>query len=169
MHRGEDGPSCLLKVNTASGRPSVVKLLDARVPLDSLAQPGGPEADAIRIVCDTAAIEASVPVMRAEVITLHLSAEHGSTAHEPGKYAAIMPQYCGSVATQVQVSEAAIEAGGQRMLHALEYIHSKELVHMDVKIQKLLPHHVKLSFRLTLAFAWPEVSLQPISCACHVG
>ena len=64
-----------------------------------------------------------------------------------------MPQYCGSVAAQVQMSEAAIEAGAQRMLHALEYVHSKGLVHMDVKVQSLLPHHVKVSILLMHAFA----------------
>ena len=45
-----------------------------------------------------------------------------------------MPQYCGSVAAQLQMSEAAIEAGGQRMLHALDHMHSKKMVHMDVKV-----------------------------------
>ncbi|KAL0056155.1 hypothetical protein WJX82_008246 [Trebouxia sp. C0006] len=132
--RGEDGPSCLLTAMHASGRPCIVKLLDTRVSLDSSEQPGGAEAAAVRLVCDTAAVEEAVPVVKAEVITLHLSANHHSTGHGPGKYAAIvMPQYCGSVATQVQISEAAIEAGAQRMLRALEYVHSKGLVHMDVK------------------------------------
>ncbi|KAL0024674.1 hypothetical protein WJX77_007986 [Trebouxia sp. C0004] len=132
--RGEDGPSCLLTAMHASGRPCIVKLLDTRVSLDSSEQPGGAEAAAVRLVCDTAAVEEAVPVVKAEVITLHLSANHHSTGHGPGKYAAIvMPHYCGSVATQVQMSEAAIEAGAQRMLRALEYVHSKGLVHMDVK------------------------------------
>lgn len=45
-----------------------------------------------------------------------------------------MPQYCGSVATQLQLSEAAIATGGARMVRALEHIHSKGLVHMDVKV-----------------------------------
>lgn len=134
-----------------SGRPCVVKLLGTRVSLDSSEQPGGAEAAAVRLVCDTAA---AVPVVQAELITLHLSADHGSTGHGPGKYAAIvMPQYCGSVAAQVQMSEAAIENGAQRMIRALEYVHSKEMVHMDVKVQSLLPHHVKVSITLTHGLA----------------
>ncbi|KAL0047618.1 hypothetical protein WJX82_007839 [Trebouxia sp. C0006] len=31
------------------------------------------------------------------------------------------------------MSKTAIETGGRRMLRALEYIHSKRLVHMEVK------------------------------------
>ncbi|KAL0043055.1 hypothetical protein WJX79_007826 [Trebouxia sp. C0005] len=132
--RDEGGPSCLLRAMNASGRPCIVKLLDTRVSLDSSEQPGGAEAAAVRLVYDTAAVQEAVPVVRAELITLHLSADHGSTGHGPGKYAAIvMPQYCGSVAAQVQMSEAAIEAGARRMLRALEHVHSKELVHTDVK------------------------------------
>ncbi len=165
LYRGEDGPSCLLTAMHASGRPCIVKLLDTRVSLDSSEQPGGAEAAAVRLVCDTAAVEEAVPVVKAEVITLHLSANHHSTGHGPGKYAAIvMPQYCGSVATQVQMSEAAIEAGAQRMLRALEYVHSKGLVHMDVKVQNLLPHHVKVSMTLTHAFAWPCRKFQYVAC-----
>ena len=149
----------------ARGRPCVVKLLDTRVSLDSSEQPGGAEAAAIRLVCDTAAVQEAIPVVRGELITLHLSADHGSTGHGPGKYAAIvMPQYCSSVAAQIQMSEAAIEAGAQRMLRALEYVHSKELVHMNVKVQNLLPHHVKVSVTLTLAFAWPCVDFEYVAC-----
>ncbi len=104
-----------------SGRPCVVKLLNMSVPLDSSEQPGGGEAAAILRVCDTTALQEAVPIVQAELISLHRSADQG-----PQKYAAIvMPQYCGSLAAQLQMSEAAIEAGGQRMLRALEYIHSK--------------------------------------------
>ena len=132
-----------------SGRPCIVKFLDTRVSLDSSEQPGGAEAAAIRLVCDTAAVQEAVPVVRAALIALHLSADHVSTSHGPGKYAAIvMPQYCGSVAAQLQMSEGATEAGAQRMLNALEYVHSKELVHMDVKVQNL--HYIDACVCLAL-------------------
>ena len=153
-----------------SGRPRVVKILGTRVSLESSEQPGGAEAAAVRLVCDTAAGdtaagEEAVPVVQAELITLHLSADHGSTSHGPGKYAAIvMPHYCGSVAAQVQMSETAIEAGAQRMLRALEHVHSKGLVHMDVKVQNMLSHNVKVSITLTHACAWPCRNSQYVAC-----
>lgn len=119
----------------ASGRPCIVKLLDRSVSLDNSEQPGGAEAAAIRRLCDTSALQEAVPVVQADQVSLHLSADHRSMVHGPGVYAAtVMPQYCGSVAAQLQMSEAAIEAGGRSMLRALEHLHSKELVHMDVKV-----------------------------------
>jgi len=155
----------LLRAMDASGRPCIVKLLNRSVSLDSSEQPGGAEAAANLRVCDTTALQEAVPIVQAELISLHLSADHGSTGHGPGNYAAIvMPQYCGSVAAQLQMSEAAIEAGGRRMLRALEHMHSKKLVHMDVKVQTVLPHHVEASMTLTLAFAWPCVSVQFVAC-----
>ena len=50
------------------------------------------------------------------------------------------------------------------MLRALEYVHSKKLVHMDVKVPNLLPHHVKVRFTMTLAFALPCMNFQHIAC-----
>ena len=148
-----------------SGCPRVVKILGTRVSLGSSEQPGGAEAAAVRLVCDTTAFEEAVPVVQAELITLHLSADHGSTGHGPGMYAAIvMPQYCGSVAALVQMSETAIEAGAQRMLYALEHVHSRGLVHMDVKVQSMLSHNVKVSITLTHACAWPCRNSQYIAC-----
>ena len=92
-------------------------------------------------MCDTTALQEDVPIVQAELISLHLSADHAATSHGPGKYAAIvMPQYCGSFALQLQMSETAIEAGGRRMLCAIEYMHSRNLVHMDVKVHTVLPH-----------------------------
>lgn len=114
-----------------NGRPCVVKLLNRSVSLGSSEQPGGAEAAAILCVCDRIALQEAIPIVQADLISLHLSADHRSTGHGPGNYAAIvMPQYCGSVAAQLQMSEAAIEAGGQRMLHALEHMHSKKMVHI---------------------------------------
>jgi len=43
-------------------------------------------------------------------------------------------------------------------------MHSKKLVHMDVKVQTVLPHHVEASMTLTLAFSWPCVSVQFVAC-----
>lgn len=138
----------MLRAMDATGRPCVVKVLNMSVSLDCSEQP---EAAAILRVCDASAVQAAIPVLQAELISLYLSADHRSARHGPGNYAAIvMPQYCGSVAAQLQMSEAAIEAGGRRMVQALEHMHSKNLVHMDVKVQSVLLHHVAMSIALTL-------------------
>ena len=130
--------------------------------MDSSEQPGGAEAAAILCVDDTTAVQEAVPIVQAELISLRLSPDHGSTDRGPENHAAVvMPQYCGSLAAQLQMSEAAIEAGGRRMLRALEYIHSKILVHMDVKVQTALPHHVEMRMMQTAAsinhVAWPKL------------
>lgn len=120
-----------------NGCPRIVKLLSRSVPLNSSEQPGGLEAAAVLRVCDSVALTEAVPIVQATLVRLHLTTDHRSVGHGPGEYAAIvMPQYCGSVATQLQMSGAAVEAGGRRMVHALEHMHSKGLVHMDVKVRK---------------------------------
>lgn len=46
-----------------------------------------------------------------------------------------MPRYLTSVARMIPGPELSdIVLGGQRMIQALEYVHSKGLVHMDVKV-----------------------------------
>lgn len=101
--------------------------------MDSSEQLGGAEAAATLRVCDTTAVQEAVPV---ELISLRLSADHGSAGPGPEKHATVvMPHYCGSLAARLQMSDAAVEAGRRRMLRALECIHSKKLVHMDVKVQ----------------------------------
>ena len=83
------------------------------------------------------------------MISLRLSADHGSTGRGPENHAAVvMPQCCGSLAAQLQMSKTAIETGGRKMLRALEYIHSKKLVHMEAA----LPHHVEMRMTLTCHF-----------------
>ena len=50
------------------------------------------------------------------------------------------------------------------MLHALEHMHSKNLVHMDVKVQLSSSDQVEVSMTLRLAFAWPCVSVHFAAC-----
>ena len=107
------------------------------MPLDSELQPGGLEADAVLQLCGSAVLDEAVPMVQAKLIKLRLTADHAFTGRGPGVYAAVvMPRYCCSVATQLQMSEPAIEAGGQRMVSALQFMHSKGFVHMDVKVCK---------------------------------
>lgn len=141
-YRAENGPSSFLRAMDANGCPRIVQLLNRNVPLDSSQQPGGAEAAAVLRVCDITALCEAVPIVQAEVISLHLSADDRSMGHGPRNYAAIVMQQ------HYHNSEAAVEAGGQRMLRALEHMHSKNLVHMDVKVQTALAHHVIVSMML---------------------
>ena len=127
----------MLQATDRQGCPRVVKLLDKCVPLDSELQPGGLEAAAVLQLCGSVVLDEAVPMVQAELIKLRLTADHAFTGRGPGMYAAVvMPRYCCSAATQVQMSESAIQAGGQRMVSALHFMHSKGFVHMDVKVCK---------------------------------
>ena len=77
----------------------------------------------------------SVPLVEAELITLQLTAAHAFTARSPGEHVALlMPKYAGSVVMLMQLPPAVILAQGKRMQAALEYVHSRGYVHMDVKV-----------------------------------
>lgn len=59
-----------------------------------------------------------------------------------GKRQAIkMPWYVGSLSSLPQLTEALIAIGGRRISQALDYMHSKSLVHMDVKTSNILMDH----------------------------
>ncbi len=89
------------------GQPRIVKLLNRNVQLDSSEQLGGAEAAAFLHVCDITALYEAVPIVQAELISLHLSADHRSMGHGPGNDAAtVMPHHCDSVAAQLQMSES---------------------------------------------------------------
>jgi hypothetical protein len=77
-----------------------------------------------------------IPLVPCQLMRLVLDGTHVSTGHPPGTYAAIvMPRYIDSVARMTPGPDASgILLGGQRMIEALEYIHSLGLVHMDVKV-----------------------------------
>jgi hypothetical protein len=80
---------------------------------------------------------ADVPLVAAKLITLELTEEHASTGRAPGRHAALeMPLYPSTVARLLQLTPAVILAQGRRMQLALEYMHSKNYVHMDVKVRR---------------------------------
>lgn len=75
--------------------------------------------------------------MTAKLITLELKKEHASTGHVPGCHAAlVMPLYPCTVAKLLKVPPKVVLAQGKRMQQALVYMHSKNYVHMDVKVGK---------------------------------
>jgi hypothetical protein len=81
-----------------------------------------------------------------ELLELRLDASHSSTGRGPGVYAAlVMPRYLSSVARMSPGPDVSgIVLGGGRMIQALEYIHSKGLVHMDVKVRNPFMSTIKL-------------------------
>ena len=82
-----------------------------------------------------------LPLVDAKLISLKLTEEHKYTVHSPGRHAALlMPLYPSTVSKLLQLTPAVILAQGKRMQSALEYIHSKNYVHMDVKVCSCLWH-----------------------------
>ena len=133
------------------------------MPLDNGLQPGGLEADAVLQLCGSVVLDEADPMVQVKLIKLRLTADHAFMGRGHGVYAAVvMPCYCCSAATHLQMSEPAIEAGGQRMVSALHFMHSKRCttmyirtVHMDVKVCKDFNgsmHNTCISCRARLQF-----------------
>lgn len=107
-----------------------------------------------------------MPLVPCQLVTLQLGSEHVSTGRAPGVYGAlVMPRYISSV---IRVSPGPdaddILLGGRRMVVALEYIHKKDHVHMDVKVsmlnmctvlQALTESRLRLSQLFVTAFPGP--------------
>ena len=81
-------------------------------------------------------ISATSPLVPCELIKVELDKSHLSTGHPEGSYAAVvMPRYLDSVARLCPAPDSSgLVAGGKRMIQALEYLHGKGLVHMDIKV-----------------------------------
>ncbi|KAG2424483.1 hypothetical protein HXX76_014535 [Chlamydomonas incerta] len=131
-----DGPASLLVGATNDGSPVVVKLLGG-VGAAGAQQPGGAEAEACRALMESK--PAAVPLVPARIVTFELGNDHVSiVGRAPGLHAAIcMPRYVSSLASMVQLPAAAVLAGGRRMVAALEWIHDKTYIHMDVKADNI--------------------------------
>jgi hypothetical protein len=78
-----------------------------------------------------------VPLATARPIKINLLDENApTTKHRGGAYhALVLPRYCCTLADLPQVRERVILAGGQRLERAVSHIHSKGLVHMDIKVE----------------------------------
>lgn len=118
----------ILSGATLSGRPVVIKLDDSSGReydmvghLGLYAHDGGPHP--AHLVNCTALKE------------LEHTTQDESTGFQERKVwkAMVMPMYCCSLAALPQLDALVILTGLERMVHALEYIHGKGLVHMDVK------------------------------------
>ncbi|GIM06127.1 hypothetical protein Vretimale_10523, partial [Volvox reticuliferus] len=131
-----DGPASLLVGATNDGSPVVVKLLGG-VGAAGAQQPGGAEAEACRALMESK--PAAVPLVPARIVTFELGNDHVSIVDRaPGLYAALcMPRYVSSLTSMVQLPAAAVLAGGRRMVAALEWIHDKKYIYMDVKADNI--------------------------------
>ena len=77
-----------------------------------------------------------VPLVAAELVTLELTTEHKSTGHLPGQHAAlVMPVYASTVAKLLELPPCVLLEQGKRIKVALDYMHSRHYVHMDVKVR----------------------------------
>jgi hypothetical protein len=155
-----EGPACLLVATKASGQPAIVKMLSNA---QGGQQPGGTEAAACRQVqwhCCAAArvlrisdktclplpsarcfralywnVPEGTPLVAAEVVTLELTEDHKSTGRQPGPHAAlVMPVYASTVARLLGLQPSVLLEQGKRIQGALEYVHSRGYVHLDVKV-----------------------------------
>lgn len=74
-------------------------------------------------------------IVDAKVLSLTLTGEHAGTGHGPGIYAAVvMPRYMDCLVNLVQLPEHVLAKQGARLEQAVEYIHTLDLVHMDIKV-----------------------------------
>ncbi|GIL71846.1 hypothetical protein Vretimale_670 [Volvox reticuliferus] len=131
-----DGPANLLVGATDDGSPVVVKLLRG-VGAAGAQQPGGSEAEACRVLMESK--PAAVPLVPVRIVTFEIGIDHVSVVgRAPGLYAALcMPRYVSSLTSMVPLPAAAVLAGGRRMVAALEWIHGKKYIHMDVKADNI--------------------------------
>ncbi|KXZ44093.1 hypothetical protein GPECTOR_74g707 [Gonium pectorale] len=117
---------------------ALARLEDRRMNLEaalqgSNQQPGGSEAAACRELY--ADMPADVPLAGVTILTLELGPEHSElTGHGPGLYSVLkMPLYASSLAKLPAAPPGAVLTGAQRMVAAVEWIHSKGYIHMDIK------------------------------------
>ena len=126
--------SSLLGATDAVGLPRVLKMLGR----DTF------EESACRQLC--VGKPEDVPLVEAEVLTSRADHQTAATAcHGPGLYTAIlMPYHPTALVLMAPLPLCALLAGVKRMVVALEYIHAKGFVHMDVKVSLACLHNAIL-------------------------
>ena len=109
----------------------VIKML----PSSSPGQHDGPEAAAHKDIPPSANAKA-VPIIQVAVIEINVPQEHDTlTGRLSGVYAALlMPRYVGSLEVQIAGDEQELLRGMKQMVQAIDFVHSKSYVHMDVKV-----------------------------------
>lgn len=76
-----------------------------------------------------------VALAETTLVCIDLTQQHSSTGRGRGRYCAlIMPQYVTTLAKLLHTPAEKVLVQGQRMREALQFIHSRGYVHMDVKV-----------------------------------
>lgn len=119
----------VIALDVQSGQPRVIKFLDQ----GSGAASG--EAEATRILCTNMPVE--MPLVPGQLRSLTLSQEHSGLGHLPGTHTVlVMPAYFGTLDPALYMSDEVLAREMRRMVQALDWVHSKGYVHMDVKVSQ---------------------------------
>ena len=125
-----EGHPHILSAASSSGMALAVKILDSSC--------AAAEVEACQKLClgGYDAPPSEVYLLNCSSTTLnHVDSQESNILNRaPGSYQAlVMPRYATTVAELPQLTETAIVAGILRLKTAVDYVHSKGLVHMDVK------------------------------------
>eukprot|EP00197_Chlamydomonas_leiostraca_P003989 CAMPEP_0202868806 /NCGR_PEP_ID=MMETSP1391-20130828/11090_1 /ASSEMBLY_ACC=CAM_ASM_000867 /TAXON_ID=1034604 /ORGANISM="Chlamydomonas leiostraca, Strain SAG 11-49" /LENGTH=412 /DNA_ID=CAMNT_0049549015 /DNA_START=115 /DNA_END=1353 /DNA_ORIENTATION=+ len=147
-----EGPACLLSAAN-KGQAVVVKMLPGPPLPDS--DPLSPDWQQQLAPAHTEAIAVrdllrdkpdGVALVETTLVCIDLTQQHSSTGRVPGRYCAlVMPQYVTTVAKLLHTPPQKVLVQGMRMREALQFIHSRGYVHMDVKADNIF---------LDMAGAW---------------
>ncbi|KAG5180578.1 hypothetical protein JKP88DRAFT_166388 [Tribonema minus] len=133
----EQLPQCILTALDSDGNPAIVKLLavSSHDPMTGAPASQLSEAFVCRELRLRDANNAGVPVVRGEVLELQLPfASARTTKHGPGVYPAlVMPRYSCVVSDLPLIPEHAIARGAARLMQAIDFMHERGYVHMDIK------------------------------------
>ncbi len=128
---GDSKPFILSAVN-ADGKQLMVKLLkidpDALIPIDERRKLIAMEIAACEIL-KLSKGDRNVQFIEADVIRVPIDAKHSPDEIQ----AIVMPKYLGTVSQSAGFFPATILQQGHEILRALQFIHTCNLVHMDVK------------------------------------
>lgn len=74
-----------------------------------------------------------------QVICVDLTKQHRSTGRSPRwHHALVMPVYATTLARLLHAPPEVVLAQGRHMQQALQYIHDRGYVHMDVKVRRVI-------------------------------
>lgn len=76
-----------------------------------------------------------VALVETTLVCIDLTQQHSSTGRAPGRHCAlVMPHYVTTLAKLLHTPPQKVLVQGMRMREALQFIHNRGYVHMDVKV-----------------------------------